>query len=161
MPRPFTVVPWTAIACCELCAAAIAEVATSIFFCVARWLNQASVTRRIDATTASIPIQKWSRKAVKQEDGGPRRVEHRGHGRRRDRRADQVEIAHGLARRARILGHHLLEDPGASKASIRWLARTSSRLRTMSRIESVSSASASAIVTNSKVVLPPVGTTRS
>ena len=78
-------------------AAAMAEVATSSFFCVARWLNQASVTRRIDATTASIPIQKWSRNAVKQEDRRPRRVEHRGHGRRRNGRADEVEIAHGLA----------------------------------------------------------------
>jgi hypothetical protein len=50
---------------------------------------------------------------------------------------------------------------GAISASIRWLARTSSRLRIMSSMERVKSASARAAVMKSRVVLPPVGTTRS
>ena len=110
MPRPLTVVPCTAAACCELCAAAIAEVAISICVWVARWLSQASVTSRTAATTASMPIQKCSMKADKQEHRSPRRIEHRGDDRRRHRRPDRIEIAHGLACRAGIRGHHLLED---------------------------------------------------
>ena len=50
---------------------------------------------------------------------------------------------------------------GANWFSSRMLARTISRDRTASSAVSVSNATASAIVRNNKVVLPPVDTTRS
>ena len=50
---------------------------------------------------------------------------------------------------------------GAIRVSRRMLARTNSRDRTASRALSVSKATTNAMVMNSKVVLPPVETTRS
>ena len=50
---------------------------------------------------------------------------------------------------------------GAIRVSSRMLARTSNRERTASSALKVSSAMTSAMVMNSKVVLPPVATTRS
>src|SRR5512146_1087169 len=61
--------PCIAAACCELCAAAIAELAISVHFVVARWFSQASVTRRIELTIASIPIQKWRRNDAARNTG--------------------------------------------------------------------------------------------
>ena len=108
-----------------------------------------------------MPIQKWSRKAVSRNTGV--------------QGASNIAATVGVAIAERTRSKSRMAWPaapesfaiicfrilGAISASMRWLARTSSRLRIMSRIESVSSANASAIVTNSNVVLPPVGTTRS
>ena len=69
MPRPLIVVPWAAAACCELWADAIAAVAISIFFWVARWFSHARVTSSIEAAIAKIPIQKWSMKETIRKTG--------------------------------------------------------------------------------------------
>ena len=108
-----------------------------------------------------MPIQKWSRKAVSMNTGV--------------QGASNIAAMTGLAIVVRSVLKSRIACPaapesvaiiclrirGAISASIRWLARMSNRLRIMSSTESVSSAKASASVTNSRVVVPPVGTTRS
>ena len=101
------------------------------------------MTRSAAATTASMPIQKCSRKATSRKNGV--------------QGASNIAATTGLAIVVRIefeVAHRLRRERsesaaiiwlrilGASKASSRWLARTSSRLRTMSSADSVSSARA-------------------
>ena len=97
-----------------------------------------------------------------QEYRSPGRVEHGGRDRGRDDRADRVEVAHRLPRIRGFAGHHLLED-ARREQRVEPLAGSHQELPANHRRgrRAPSSDNASASVTNSKVILPAVGTTRS
>ena len=139
----------------------MACVAVCMVSAVARWLRQATRNRMIEAITASTPIQKCRRKETSRNNGNQ--------GTSNSAPATGLPIAWRMVSKSRIACTAAFELRaiirlrifGASSASIRMLARTSSRLRIASSADRASRPTASAMVMNSRVVFPPVATTRS